>query len=101
VPDVTQGLIEEFCERGVSMVMFDFHGLPYERCRKMVRDIRQGVFSYSLHKNHRVPYSLALVLDVVGTRMVTGTVSNTQVRHVGRNARHFQTRFPIDSPASI
>lgn len=82
VPDVTQGLIEEFCERGVSMVMFDFHGLSYEQCRKMLKDIRQGVFNYSLHRNHHVPYSMALVLDLMGTRMMTGTVSNTEVRRV-------------------
>lgn len=60
--------------------MFDFHGLSYEQCRKMVKDIRQGVFDYSVHKNHRVPYSLALVLDLVGTRVTTGTVSNAEVR---------------------
>jgi len=72
-------MIEEFCERGVSMVMFDFHDLSYEQSRQMIYDIRQGVFNYSLHKNDQIPYSLTLVLDLIGSRIITGTIYNTNV----------------------
>lgn len=82
VPNVTKELIEEFCERGVSMVVFDFDDLSHDQCQSMVDEIRQGVFNYSLNKNHRVPYSLALVLDLKGPRIMTGTVFNSKVGFV-------------------
>jgi len=55
VHNVTKGLIEEFCERGASMVIFDFNGLSFEQSQKMVFEIRQGVFNYSLKNNNQVP----------------------------------------------
>lgn len=72
-------MIEELCEKGLSMVMFDFIGLTQEQSRKLVFEIRQGVFNYSSNKNCRVPYSLALVLDLGGSRILTGTIMNTKV----------------------
>lgn len=77
--NVTRDLIEGFCERGASMVVFDFNGLTYEQCRKMVYEIRQGVFNYSL-KTDRVPYSMATVLDLSGQRITTGNIFNTKVQ---------------------
>lgn len=84
VPNVTKELIEEFCERGVSMVVLDFDGLSHDQCQTMVDEIRQGIFNYSLNKNHRIPYSLALVLDLRGPRIMTGTVFNSKVGFVRR-----------------
>ncbi|CAI6376921.1 unnamed protein product [Macrosiphum euphorbiae] len=46
--NVTRSLIEEFCESGASMVIFDFNGLSFEQSRKVVYELRQGVFNYSL-----------------------------------------------------
>lgn len=77
---MTKNLIEELCKKGASMVVFDFQGQFYEQSRKMVYDVRQGVFNFSLNKNDRVPYSLTLVLDLGGPRIVTGTVVETNVR---------------------
>ncbi|KAL5240901.1 hypothetical protein ACI65C_008311 [Semiaphis heraclei] len=74
---VTRSLIEEFCESGASMVIFDFNGLSFEQCRKMILEIRQGVFNYSLKKNNRVPYSMTLVLDLEGSCITTGSILNT------------------------
>lgn len=74
-PDVTSNLIEEFCERGVSMVVFNFNGVTHDQCRRMVNEIRHGVYNYSLNKNMWVPYSLALALEIGGPRIVTGTVN--------------------------
>ncbi|KAL4142261.1 hypothetical protein QTP88_004755 [Uroleucon formosanum] len=75
--DVTRNLIEEFCESGASMVIFDFNGLSFEQCRKMVFEIRQGVFNYSLKKNNRIPYSMTLVLDLEGSCITTGSIFHT------------------------
>lgn len=61
------------------MVVFDFNGLSYEQCRKIVNETRQGVFDYSVNNNFRVPYSLALVLDLGGPRITTGNIYNTKV----------------------
>lgn len=61
------------------MLVFDFNNLSKEQCRKMVHEIRQGVFNYSL-KNCRVPYSMALVLDLRGPSITTGTILNAKVR---------------------
>lgn len=77
--NVTKGLIEEFCERGVSIVIFDFSGLSFEQSRKMVFEIRQGVFNYSLKKNNQVPYSMTLVLDLGGSCITTGSIFHTKV----------------------
>lgn len=85
VHNVTSDIIETFCERGVSMVIFDFHDLTYEQSRKMVYEIRQGVFNYSLNKNDQIPYSLALVLDLVGSRIITGTIYTTKVKPFTNN----------------
>ncbi|CAH1731973.1 hypothetical protein AGLY_015454 [Aphis glycines] len=76
--NVTKGLIEEFCERGVSIVIFDFSGLSFEQSRKMVFEIRQGVFNYSLKKNNQVPYSMTLVLDLGGSCITTGSIFHTK-----------------------
>lgn len=78
-PSITESLIEGFCERGASMVVFDFNDLTYEQCRKMVYEIRQGVFNYSL-KTDRVPYSMATVLDLSGPRITTGNIFNAKVQ---------------------
>ncbi|XP_008185335.1 pyruvate kinase isoform X3 [Acyrthosiphon pisum] len=75
--NVTRSLIEEFCESGASMVIFDFNGLSFEQSRKMVYEIRQGVFNYSLKKNNRVPYSMTLVLDLEGSCITTGSIFHT------------------------
>ncbi|XP_026820468.1 pyruvate kinase-like [Rhopalosiphum maidis] len=75
--NVNKGLIEEFCERGVSMVIFDFNGLTFEQSRKMVFEIRQGVFNYSLKKNNQIPYSITLVLDLGGSCITTGSIFHT------------------------
>ncbi|XP_022172345.1 pyruvate kinase-like [Myzus persicae] len=75
--NVTRSLIEEFCENGASMVVFDFNGLSFEASRKMVFEIRQGVFNYSLKKNNRVPYSMTLVLDLEGSCITTGSIFHT------------------------
>ncbi|XP_060866433.1 pyruvate kinase-like [Metopolophium dirhodum] len=75
--NVTRSLIEEFCESGASMVIFDFNGLSFEQSRKMVYEIRQGVFNYSLKKNNRVPYSMTLVLDLEGSCITTGSIFQT------------------------
>lgn len=72
-------MIEELCEKGLSMVMFDFIGLTQEQSRKLIYEIRQGVFNYSSNKNFRVPYSLTLVLDLGGSRILTGTIMNMKV----------------------
>jgi len=79
VPNVTKDIIEEFCVCGVSMVKFDFYGLNYNQCQEMVHEIRQGVFNYSLNKNNRIPYCLALVLDLGGPRIMTGSILNSKV----------------------
>ncbi|VVC45084.1 Pyruvate kinase,Pyruvate kinase-like, insert domain,Pyruvate/Phosphoenolpyruvate kinase-like [Cinara cedri] len=73
--NVTKDVIEELCERGVSMVLFDFNKLLYVQRRKMVLEIRQGVFNYSFRTN-RVPYSLSLVLCLNGTSIMTGNILN-------------------------
>ncbi|CAI6353367.1 unnamed protein product [Macrosiphum euphorbiae] len=75
--NVTRSLIKEFCESGASMVIFDFNGLSFEQSRKMVYEIRQGVFNYSLKKNNRVPYSMTLVLDLEGSCITTGSIFHT------------------------
>ncbi|CAI6347792.1 unnamed protein product [Macrosiphum euphorbiae] len=75
--NVTRSLIEEFCESGASMVIFDFNGLSFDQSRKMVYEIRQGVFNYSLKKNNRVPYSMTLVLDLEGSCITTGSIFHT------------------------
>lgn len=77
---MTRDLIEKYCERGVSMVVFDINDLSYQDCRKMVYEINQGVFNYSLNKNDRIPYSLSLVLDLTGPSIMTGTIFKTKVR---------------------
>jgi len=79
---VTKGLIEEFCERGVSMVIFDFNGLTFEQSRKMLLEIRQGAFNYSLKKNNQVPYSITLVLDLGGSCITTGSIFHTTVINI-------------------
>lgn len=82
VPNVTRGLIEEFCKRGASMVIFDFNGLSFEQCRKMVFEIRQGVFNFSLKNNNQVPYAMTLVLDLGGSCITTGRIFHTTVIHI-------------------
>jgi len=82
VHTVNRSLIEEFCESGASMVIFDFNGLSFEQCRKMILEIRQGVFNYSLKKNNRVPYSMTLVLDLEGSCITTGSILNTTVINI-------------------
>lgn len=77
---MTRDLIENYCERGVSMVVFNINGLSYQDSRKMVYEINQGVFNYSLNKNDRIPYSLSLVLDLAGSCIITGTIFKTKVR---------------------
>ncbi|XP_026820471.1 pyruvate kinase-like [Rhopalosiphum maidis] len=77
LPNVTKSLIEEYCENGVSMVIFDFNGLSFEQSRKMVLEIRQGVFNYSHKKNNQVPYSMTLVLDLGGSCITTGRIFHT------------------------
>lgn len=62
------------------MVVFDINGLSYQDSRKMVYEINQGVFNYSLNKNDRIPYSLSLVLDLSGPTIITGTILKTKVR---------------------
>lgn len=57
------------------MVVFNFNGITHDQCRRMVNEIRHGVYNYSLHKNNWVPYSLALALEIGGPRIVTGTVN--------------------------
>lgn len=79
MPDVTKEQIEKFCEKGVSMVVFSFNGLSRELCRKMVNEIRLGIFNFSLEKNDRIPYSMALVLNLDGIGFRTGSVSSTKV----------------------
>jgi len=78
---VTRNLIEEFCENGASVLIFNFNGLSFEQSRKMVFEIRQGVFNYSLKKNNRVPYSMTLVLDLGGSVITTGSILDTKVIH--------------------
>jgi len=79
---VTKGLIEEFCEKGASMVIFDFNGLSFEQSRNMVFEIRQGVFNYSLKNNNQVPYSMTLVLDLGGSCITTGSLFLTTVINI-------------------
>lgn len=62
------------------MVVFDVNGLSYQDSRKMVYEINQGVFNHSLNKNDRIPYSLSLALDLVGSSILTGTIFKTKVR---------------------
>lgn len=81
VPNVTRDVIEGLCESGVSMVLFDFNGLSFEQSRKMIYEIRQGVFDFSL-RTDKVPYSLSLVLRLKGTSITTGTIFQSQVRVV-------------------
>ncbi|KAE9541213.1 hypothetical protein AGLY_004458 [Aphis glycines] len=76
--NVTRNVIEEFCESGASVVIFNFNGLSFEQSRKMVFEIRQGVFNYSLKKNNRVPYSMTLVLDLGGSVITTGSILDTK-----------------------
>jgi len=78
---VTRNVIEEFCESGTSVVIFNFNGLSFEQSRKMVFEIRQGVFNYSLKKNNRIPYSMTLVLDLGGSVITTGSILDTKVIH--------------------
>ncbi|XP_060844178.1 pyruvate kinase-like [Rhopalosiphum padi] len=76
-PNVTKSLIEEYCQSGASMVIFDFNGLSFEQSRKMLLEIRQGVFNYSHKKNNQVPYSMTLVLDLGGSCITTGRIFHT------------------------
>ncbi|XP_025198002.1 pyruvate kinase-like [Melanaphis sacchari] len=75
--NVTKRIIEELCERGVSMVIFDFNDLSFEQSQKMVLEIRQGIFNYSLKKNNQIPYSMTLVLDLEGSCITTGSIFHT------------------------
>lgn len=78
---MTRNVIEEFCESGASVAIFNFNGLSFEQSRKMVFEIRQGVFNYSLKKNNRVPYSMTLILDLGGSVITTGSILDTKVIH--------------------
>jgi len=82
VHNVTEWLIEEFCERGASMVIFDFNGLSFEQSRKMILEIRQGVFNYSLKNNNQVPYSMTLILDLGGSCITTVSIFLTTVINI-------------------
>ncbi|XP_050527313.1 pyruvate kinase-like isoform X2 [Daktulosphaira vitifoliae] len=77
-PNITQDLISQFCEKGVSMVMVGFNELSNEECQKMIYEIRQGVFKYSV-KNNQIPYSLAIVLNLEGNQIITGSIIRTKV----------------------
>jgi len=81
-PNVTKSLIEEYCQSGASMVIFDFNGLSFEQSRKMLLEIRQGVFNYSHKKNNQVPYSMTLVLDLGGSCITTGRIFHTTVINI-------------------
>lgn len=68
------------------MVVFNFNGITHDQCRRMMNEIRHGVYNYSLHKNKCVPYSLALALEIGGPRIVTGTVNpKVSVTRVSRS----------------
>jgi pyruvate kinase len=82
---VTKSLIEELCENGASVVIFNFDGLSFEQSQKMVLEIRQGVFNYSLKKNNYIPYPMTLILDLGGSIITTGSISDTKVIHFNIN----------------
>lgn len=63
------------------MVVFDFYGLSAKQCTTMIDEIRNGVFKYSLHKNNKKPYSMTQVLDLGGSRILTGSVLNAKVNN--------------------
>lgn len=62
------------------MIVLNFNGQSFEENRKMVFEIRQEVFNYSLNKNDGAPYSLALALDLEEPGIITGTIYKKNVR---------------------
>ncbi|XP_050440040.1 pyruvate kinase-like [Adelges cooleyi] len=74
---ITKEVVAKFCERGVSMIVVWFNELSNKECQKMIFEIRQGVFNYSL-KINRIPYSLAIVLNLEGQKIFTGNILKTQ-----------------------
>ncbi|XP_026806465.1 pyruvate kinase-like [Rhopalosiphum maidis] len=78
--NVTKSVIEEICESGASVIIFNFNGLSFEQSQKMVFEIRQGIFNYSLKKNNHVPYSMTLMLDLGGSTITTGSIFDTKTK---------------------
>lgn len=62
------------------MIVLNFNSRSFEENRKMVFEIRQEVFNYSLNKNNGAPYSLALALDLEEPGIITGTIYKKNVR---------------------
>ncbi|XP_060835514.1 pyruvate kinase-like [Rhopalosiphum padi] len=78
--NVTKSLIEELCESGASVVIFNFDGLSFEQSQKMVLEIRHGVFNYSLKKNNYIPYPMTLILDLGGSIITTGSIFDKKTK---------------------
>lgn len=70
------------------MIVLDFNGRSFEENRKMIFEIRQEVFNYSLNKNDGAPYSLALALDLEGPEIITGNIYKKNVRLSQKETKH-------------